>query len=156
LSSLSYVAGLLLLLIYTVVTFAALNYALSKLDTTQFVYTVGDDFFLFFYYSFRTFIFGGIPEITPVKLYSQALSMSEQWFAIMLLFILLSLFFSIRNDKYRDELEKTISGAENLGRSLEGLIHDTYRMTLEEAMEEIGKMQGNLSEVIIWLSKNME
>ncbi len=156
LNALSYAFNLLLLLGFTIIAYAATNYALFKLDPTQFtVVATEPGFFLFLYYSFHTFIFGSIGEITPVHFYSQAVSMSEQVLAILLLFILVGLFISVQSERYKEELDRTIAETEETGRTLEELIQSTYNLTFEQALEEIRKMQANLINIILWLSKSL-
>ena len=88
LNMVSYVFGLLWLIMYTVIAYGAINYALFKIDPSQFdVQNSSSGVFVFLYYSFHVFLFGSIPEITPIDFYSQLISMSEQFFAIVLLFI---------------------------------------------------------------------
>ena len=45
---------------------------------------------------------------------------------------------------------------EQTGRNLEGLIQTTYRLSLEQALDEVRKMQGNLMALILWLSQGLE
>ena len=81
--------------------------------------------------------------------------MAEQSFAIVLLFILISLFFSVRSEKYKEELARTIRESEETGRALELLIRDTYSLTLDEALQEIQKLQTNMMKLILWLSQDL-
>jgi hypothetical protein len=82
--------------------------------------------------------------------------MAEQFLAIVLLFILLSLFFSVRSERYKEELAKTISDSAETARVLEALIQDTYHLTINEALEEIQRLKSNLMRVIVWLSRDLE
>ena len=155
LNAVAYSFNLLLLMAITIFSFAAVNYALLKIDPLQFNITTMPSGFIFLYYSFHAFIFGSISEITPIQLYAQILSMAEQSFAIVLLFILISLFFSVRSEKYKEELARTIRESEETGRALELLIRDTYSLTLDEALQEIQKLQTNMMKLILWLSQDL-
>jgi hypothetical protein len=156
LNAVAYSFNLLLLIAVTIFSFAAVNYGLYKIDPSQFNVTATPSGFIFLYYSFHAFIFGSISEVTPIKLYSQIFSMSEQSFAIVLLFILISLFFSIRSERYKEELARIIQESEQTGRALEGLIQDTYHLTLDEALREIERMQYNFMKLILWLSRDLD
>ena len=81
--------------------------------------------------------------------------MSEQVLAILLLFILVGLFISVQSERYKEELDRTIAETEETGRTLEELIQSTYNLTFEQALEEIRKMQANLINIILWLSKSL-
>jgi hypothetical protein len=155
LAAVAYAMSLLLLLGLTVLCFAAINLALFKLDSAQFSVMDDGGIFGFTYYSFHLFIFGGIPEITPIGDWSRVVSMSEQVFAILLLFILVSLFISVKGEKYKEELATTITSAENTGGELEALIIRDYHLSREQALEEIRKIEGNLLGIIMWLSRDL-
>ena len=153
----SYVFGLLWLIMYTVIAYGAINYALFKIDPSQFdVQNSSSGVFVFLYYSFHVFLFGSIPEITPIDFYSQLISMSEQFFAIVLLFILIALFIAVRNERYKEQLDRTIREFEETGRALEALIQSTYSMTIEQALREIREMKSNMIDLIVWLSEDRE
>jgi hypothetical protein len=156
LNAVAYAFNLVLLLIFTVVSYSAINLALYKLDAQEYTLVGSASPFLFLYYSFHVFLFNGITEVSATGLYSQILSMSEQFFAIILLFILIVLFFSVRSEKYKDELSSAIREAEESGHVLDNLIRSTYRMTQAEALEEIRRMNSNLIGVIDWLSRDLK
>ena len=115
-----------------------------KLDVNQFSVMGYGGVFDFVYYSLlHIFTFGGTPEITPVGDSSRAVSMLEQFFAILLLFILVSLFISVKGEKYKEELERTIAGTVRTGGKLETLIINDYHLSTDQALEEIKKIEGN-------------
>jgi hypothetical protein len=154
-NAVAFALNLFLLIILTVASYGVINYVLFKLDPGQFAIAGIPTFFTFVYYSFHAFIFGSIPEITPSQLYSQAISMSEQIFAIVLLFILIGLFISVQSERYKEELDRTIAETEASGRNLESLIKSTYNLSFEEALDEIKKMQNNMMTLILWLSQDL-
>jgi hypothetical protein len=156
LNAVSYAFNLVLLLIFTVLSYAAINLALFKLDAQQYALVGTASPFLFLYYSFHVFLFNGIAEIAAAGLYSQIVSMSEQFFAIILLFILIVLFFSVRSEKYKDELSNTIREAEESGHVLDELMRSNYRMTQAEALEEIRRTNASLIGLIDWLSRDLK
>jgi hypothetical protein len=156
LNAVAYSLNLLLLIGFTIVSYGVVNYAIFKLDSSQFSITTEPSFFIFLYYSFHVFIFGSIGEVTPAAFYSRIASMSEQSLAIVLLFILISLFISVKSERYKQELTRTIEDAEETGRVLESRIQEMYRLTLAQALEEIRKMRSNLMTLILWLSQDLE
>jgi hypothetical protein len=156
LNAVAYAFNLVLLLAFTVVSFAAINYGLNKLDGQQYALSGPPTLFLFLYYSFHVFLFNGIGEIVPSGLYSQILSMTEQVCAILLLFILIVLFFSVKSEKYKEELARTIRETEVGVRTLDDLMRSAYRMTQAEALDEIRRLQSNAIGLIDWLSRDLE
>jgi hypothetical protein len=156
LNAVAYAFNLVLLLAFTVISYAVISYGLYKLDSQQYALGGPPTFFLFLYYSFHVFLFNGIGEVVPIALYSQMLSMSEQFCAIILLFILIVLFFSVKSEKYKEELTRTIRETEAGGRALNDIIRSNYRMTQAEALEEIRRLQSNFIRLIDWLSRDLE
>ena len=125
----AFALNLLMLLTFTIVAYGAINYALFKVDPAQFAVIGQPNFFLFLYYSFHLFIFGSINEVSPANIFSQMVSMSEQGLAIVLLFILIGLFISVRSERYKEELDRTIADTEETGRGLEELIQTNYNLS---------------------------
>ena len=82
--------------------------------------------------------------------------MAEQFLAIALLFTLLFCFFCVRSERYKEELAKTISNSGGTARVLEALIQDTYHLTINEALEEIQRMKYNMTQLILWPSRDLE
>lgn len=73
----------------------------------------------------------------------------------MLLTILATLFIAVRSERYKEELDAAIRETQQTGLVLDGLIRSTYSMSIEEAVDEIKKMQSNLTTLIVWLSKDL-
>jgi hypothetical protein len=151
----SYIFNLFFLLLLTIISFASINFAIYKINPVNFNLLSTPNYFIFIYYSFRTFLFGGIGEIIPITIYSQGINMVEQLFAIFLGSILIVLLFSIKNEKYKEELSKTIDEVEKTGQTLGSIIETEYKLTFEQAIEEIKKMKGNLMKIIVWLSNGL-
>ena len=148
--------SLLLLIIITIISFASINYGLYKINNEFYKVSATPTFFTFFYYSCNNFVYNSIQEIIPFEPISQAISMIEFFFAILLGAILISLFFSVINDKHTDELNKLIEAIEKEGESMEGFIKDEYKLNIEEAISELGKLKANLIDFIYGLSKRIE
>jgi hypothetical protein len=82
--------------------------------------------------------------------------MIEFFFAILLGAILISLFFSVINDKHTDELNKLIEAIEKEGESMEGFIKDEYKLNIEEAISMLGELKASFIDYIYQLSKYIE
>jgi hypothetical protein len=63
--------------------------------------------------------------------------MSEKYTATLTVVLLITLFFSVRKDKYKEVLDKTIRDAESAGKELEAMIMDNYSLDIAQAMEKI-------------------
>ncbi|MCL5016414.1 MAG: hypothetical protein M1312_02270 [Patescibacteria group bacterium] len=154
---LSYVITILLLILFTIFSFGLINFAIFKIDSTSFILTKSPHIFLFFYYSFSNLFYRSINEITPNIVVSQSFLMLETICSVFLLVILATLFFSIRNQRYLDELDGIISDIEEQGRAVELFIKDEYGLSsINDAIEAIAKLKNSAIGLVNWLTKNIE
>jgi hypothetical protein len=143
------------LFVVTTFAFASVNYAIYKADTTAFEVSSGS-FFSFIWYSFNTILFNAVKEISPQSVVSQSLWMIEAAFALFLIAILFSLFFSIKSQRNASELERVISAMQSEGRELEIFIQAEYEIaSIDEAIAELERLKTGLFQLLLWLTKNM-
>ncbi len=108
----SYVLTILLLVLLTIFSFAAINFGLYKIDPTLFVVSANPTFFTSFYYSFNNLLFNSIEEVIPQMPISQSVSMIESFFALFLIVIFVSLLLSVRSQRHTEELNEAIKDIE--------------------------------------------
>ncbi len=154
-SFMSYLVNLFFIIVATIFAFALINYGLYKINNTYFDVT-RSGFFYFFSYSFSTFTFSGISEIAAVTPVSQLSQMIEKFFALFVGFIFVSHLFSIRSDRYANEMGEVIAVIKKRGDDMGAFIEDEYKLTFEEAMKELERLKGNMLNFIYLLSKGIE
>jgi hypothetical protein len=113
----------LVLIAGTILSFWAINFALYKIDPTQFQVVADPGLFTFFYYSFKAFLFNNISELSAVGVLSRSVAMTENAFALFTIVIFASLLVSVRTQRYTSELDETIECIEADGRWVEQFIH---------------------------------
>jgi hypothetical protein len=152
----AYVLTILLLIAFTIFSFAVINYGLDKIDPNLFRTADRVGFFNFFYYSFNTLIFNTIEEITPIKSVSQSVNMIEAFFALFLIVILVALIFSVRSRRHADELNDVIKGIEQEGSAMEKFIWEEYRIrTIDEAIAELEKLKAGMVSFIYKITESL-
>ena len=145
LNVLSSVLTILVVIMLTVLSFAAINYGLYKIDARVFSCPSMPTVFVFFYYSFNNLVFNSIREIVPIATVTQLGSMIESFFALFLVGIFVSLLFSVRSQKYAEELNEAIEGIEKEGLAMEEFIRDEYKInSIKDAMAELEKLKAGL------------
>lgn len=145
----SYVLTILFLVAITVFSFSVVNFGLFKINTEFFSYPITPSFFTFFYYSFNNLVFNSIKEITPIVPVTQTAFMLESFLALILVAIFISLLFSVKSQKYTEELNETIKGIESQGTEVESFIKDEYKInSIEDAMAELRKLETTLVKFI--------
>lgn len=153
----SYVLTILVLIVLTVFSFAAINYGLFKIDSGLFSYTATPNFFTFFYYSFNNLLFNSIREITPILPISQTVSMIEYFLAMFLVVIFVSLFFSFRSQRHTEELNDLIKEIAGQGKDMEGFIKNEYKInSIDDAMVELEKLKAGMIKFIYKITESIQ
>lgn len=157
LNVISYVLTILVLIVLTVFSFAAINYGLFKIDSGLFSYSATPNFFTFFYYSFNNLLFNSIREITPILPISQTVSMIEYFLALFLVVIFVSLVFSVRSQRHTEELNELIKEIAGQGKDMEGFIKDEYKInSIDDAMVELEKLKAGMIKFIYKITESIQ
>lgn len=136
------VVSMLLLVFVTTAAFTGLNYGIYKLNNYNFQITTTPTFFLFFYYSFKQFVFSSIIEILPIGKVAQILSIIESIFSLFFISIFITLILTIRGQRYAEELKKVIKEISNNGKVMESFIKDEYELdNIHAAIIELEKLK---------------
>jgi len=132
----SSVLGILLMIIYTVFSFATINYGLYKINPNYFTYLHPPTFFNFFYYSFNLLLNSTIPEIVATTSVAQIFSMVQAFFALFLVLIFVTLVFTFRSQREMVEINVAIDNLSEEGKVMENFIRDHYKLeTIEVAIK---------------------
>jgi hypothetical protein len=154
-SIVSYLLTILILFMYSIISFSIINYGLYKIDANLYNAISRPDYFTFFYYSFNKILFTSISEISAVMPISQIVSMIEQFVAFILISILISSLFAYKSKRAADEISKVISDIEREGENIEGFIRNEYNIdNISSAIAELERVKSGIVGFIYWLSKN--
>ena len=152
----SSVFGILLLALYTVFSFAVINYGLYKIDQHIYSFTTVPSFFNFFYYSFNLLLFNSIQEVVAITPLSQIAFMIESFFVLFLIAILVSLVLTFRSQKDAEELKDAIKDLSEEGMRIEGFIKDRYRIdNIDIVMAILQKLNASFMDFINAIIKEM-
>jgi hypothetical protein len=150
----SYVFTIFLLFLFTICSFALVNWGLYRVDHGEFSLAGSPSLFLFVYYSFNSLFYRSIAEVAPSRPIAQSCLMLEFVCAMFLIVILVTLFFTVKNQRYSRELEEAIAGIKQQGAAVEGMIKDEYRVDgIDGAIRELERLQVGVMSVIYSLSK---
>lgn len=154
----SYILNVIWLFVFTVISFAAINFGLYRINKNYFVtdlYSLG--FFNFVYYSFNRMFNSAVKDVDCNLLVSQTSAMLQSFMALLLIAILITLFFSVRAQKHTDELNDVIKGIKAEGKIYEGFIMDEFKIkSIEEAITELNRVKAGLIQFIFSISENLE
>ena len=153
----SSVIAILLLVVFTVLSFALVNFGLFKINQHFFTSSIIPTFFNFFYYSFNVLMFNQIQDIVATTPTSQVISMTESFFALFLIAIFVSLVLSVRSQKDVNELNDLIKNLSEEGTKMEDYVKEKYRFNnIEEAMEALQKLKASFTGFIYRITEGIE
>lgn len=148
--------GLLYLIVFTVVSFSGINYALFKIDGESFRFTAEPSWFTFFYFSFNNLVLNTTAEVAPATILSQTTYMFQASLSFFLIIILATLIISHGTQKASSELDQVIEGIKSEAERMESFIQEEYRFAnIDAAIERLREAQAGLIQIIYWLSKRV-
>lgn len=152
-----YLVNLLTLILFTIISFALIYTGLFKIDASYFAYSSEPNFFTFIYYSFNSFIFNSINTLTAAHPVSQIAWMIQTFLVFTLGVILVTLLFSVKNDRYSEELNKVIKDIETEGKEMETFIKEEYKINnIADALAELQKVQAAFVKFIYKISDDLK
>jgi hypothetical protein len=152
----SYVLSLVTLLLFTVMSFALINYALYKINPAFYEFTYSkESFFAFVYYSAGS-MFYAANGLVPVESLSQFVQLIQFFCALLVLVILVTVIFSLRNERYSTQLGEVIVSMEKEGRAAEALLLSEFDLgSIDSAIDALQKAKAGLIGFIIYLTNNL-
>lgn len=152
----SYVFGLLFLLIVTIFAFGLINYAIFKIDLNLYQFTYSHpSLFAFIYYSAGS-MFYTANGLVPVATVSQAIQLVEFLCGVLLVVILVTVLVALRNEKYSQELENVISSVEREGYAAESVLQSEFNFdNIDAAIAALQQAKAGLAAFIIYLTNNL-
>jgi hypothetical protein len=152
----SYILSLVTLLLFTVISFALINYALYRINPALYQFTYSKEaFFAFVYYSAGS-MFYAANGLVPVGPLSQFVQLIQFFCALLVLVILVTVIFSLRNERYSTELEEVIASVEREGRTVEALLLSEFNLgSIDSAINALQNAKAGLIGFIIYLTNNL-
>jgi hypothetical protein len=152
----SYILSLVILLLFAVLSFALINYALHKINPALYQFTYSkESFFAFVYYSSGS-MFYAANGLVPVEPLSQFVQLIQFLCALLLLVILVTVIFSLRNERYSTQLEEVIVSMEAEGRAAEARLLSEFNLdSIDSAIDALQKAKAGMIGLIIYLTNNL-
>jgi hypothetical protein len=155
-SLISLIISILFLALYTIFSFALINFGLYKINSNFYFFTHTPTFFTFFYYSFNLLLLNSVQEITAASPFSQTILMIESFYGLFLVAIFISLTLSVKSQKYTDELNEVIKNLAEEGRRIEQHIKEQYDLdSISAALEALQKVKASIIDWLYTLTKTI-
>jgi len=127
-----FIASLLCTVLLTVAIFAFEYFGLEKIHPGSFLSPIKPGFWEFLSFSFNTMMTAGISPITPKSAIAQVMAHSELAAALLLLVILVFVVLTIIRERFREDVELTITELRNGAELIEGHIQQQYKLTIPD------------------------
>jgi len=152
----SYVFGLVFLLIVTIFAFGLINYAIFKIDPSLYQFTYSHpSLFAFIYYSAGS-MFYTANGLVPVATVSQAIQLVQFLCGVLLIVIFVTVLVALRNEKYSQELENVISSVEREGYAAERVLRSEFNFdSIDAAIAALQQAKAGFVAFIIYLTNNL-
>jgi hypothetical protein len=152
----AYVLSLVALLLLAIMAFAFINYALFKIDHSLYKFTYSkESIFAFVYYSAGSMFYAS-NGLVPVEPLSQFVQLIQFLCAVLLIVILVTVVFSLRNERYSTELEQVVASLEAEGRFAETLLMSEFNLdSIQSAIDALQKAKAGLAGLILYLTNNL-
>lgn len=146
----------LFLVTLTVIVFAIANFALYKIDPSNFTASEPVSAFTFLYYSFSTIVFQKLTELAPVTDPSRMLWMLEGMSALLFALIFVSVMFSTRNQRQTEQINEVIESISSHGKKMETFVIDKYKFSsIDDALSELTRLKAGMISFIYRLSADL-
>ncbi len=141
---------------FTIINFTFINFALFKIDHFAFNSSSNLNLLSFLYYSINTFFRVSIPDFYPISTIARLINSVELIFACSLFAIVIFLFTSIIKERHDEEISTAIINIKDQGKSLEAFISDEFKISVEQAIDQMEKLKSSLINIIYYLTKNID
>lgn len=143
-----YLLNFFLLLAIVIFLFTMINIAAYRADPHAFALTNGHGFFDFFYYTFSNLFQHSIPDTTPISLFARLASMTETFFAFVLLMLFLTVFIAVRRNLDDAGIEVAIGKLRSQAEAMEAFVSAEFSLSLDAAISELERLQKGVSKII--------
>jgi hypothetical protein len=139
---------LFVFLLSSILFFWFINYQLFQINPLNFNTIGTPSSFEFLYYSIKNITFGGIDSIKPLTWIAKSVEVFS-FFVIGILFlvIIISVLFSLRNEKINENIKLTTSLCHDQNRIVQEYVITTYGKDIQSAVGEVVNIKKSLQQL---------
>lgn len=112
-----------------------MNYVVYKLAITNFELQITPKVFDFAYYSFHSMLLGEVHDIIPIGTLAKILDILAPFCSILITGTLITLFFSIRSEQYKESLRDIIEFSDDQLSILLDFLVEVHQISFDEAFQ---------------------
>ena len=130
-----------------------MNFSAFKINATNFFVTINPNFFDFIYYTFHSMLHGSINDVIAANILAKALDIIAPFVSILITGTIITLFFSVRSELYKESLSEIIDFSQNSLLSIEQLLTESHEISYEEALEYLRSKESATCKIVDEIEK---
>lgn len=139
---------LFIFLLSSILFFWFVNYELYQISSSHFDTIGTPSSFEFLYYSIKNIAFGGIDAIKPLSWIAKSVEIfSYLVIGILLFVIVVSIIFSLRNEKINENIKLTTTLFQDQNRIIQEYVIKTYGKDIQSAVTEVANIKKSLQQL---------
>jgi len=148
--------NIIISVIVTIIIFGFINFALYKLNPDSFYNPNLDSFISFLYYSLNTIFTNGIHDFYPTGNIARLFNSIEIVFGFLILMILYFLLTTIFRERHNEQIDNAIITMKSQAAAIEKFMEKEYKLTPNQALDEIEKIKGSMLKIIYYFTQNIK
>ncbi|MDT3740029.1 MAG: hypothetical protein RO257_11100 [Candidatus Kapabacteria bacterium] len=150
----SLIYQLLIFIFFTILFFSFVNFQLFQINNFNFEVTGIPTGFDFIYYTVKCMTFNGIDSIIPATWITKIIEMMTYiLISILILGIISSLIFSLKNEKISENINLTTSFLHQQNIFIIDYVNRTYGKDIKDAIKEVANIQQSLIQLQNYINK---
>lgn len=152
----SVVFTILVLCIFTVLSFTIINFGLYRYDPSLFNIQSSNPFFSFFLYSFNILVFNSTSQVEAIMPLSQISYVIQTILIFFLVIIFISVVVTEVRQKNSEELQRIVERLKMEGEAMEEIITKKYHFSsIEDAVLELSRLKSSMIGLILKMTDNI-
>jgi hypothetical protein len=124
------------------------NYQIFLINPLNFEITGTTSGFEFLYYSIKNIAFSGIESIKPLSVITKVLEVASYFvIGIFFLVVIITVVFSLRNEKINENIKLTTTLCEDQNRIVQEYVFKTYGKDIQTAVKEVANIKKSLQQL---------
>lgn len=137
---------------YAIFLLTLINIAVYKANPLNFTVSPNTGIFDFINYTIYSIMPDGT-DIIPATTLTKAIRLFSTFTGIFILVILISVFFSISGEKYKEDITEVVKFSEFQVGEIQNYMIEKYAMPIHEAISELQKIKSSMINIVIELNK---
>lgn len=133
-----------------------MNLNIYHLDSKAFEINTAPTIFNFFYYSFHSIFFNSVETMVPMNNLAKTVNMLAPFLSIVVTVFLITLYFSVKSERYKENIDKVIVFSNQQLVTLETTMNEKFNHTIIDALEVMKNLKSPIYKLIYRKSEELK